>query len=173
MTLIQNKNRPIKASLLAKLQAPVIEEKPKRGRKKKFLDEDLVKKAIRGMCKQGLTQEQIANELGMSRAWLSKNFGDEIRAGRSVANALVVENMYEQALKDAPSAINAGQFILRSQLGWSDKPDQTQVNPRPNIIFNFGDLSYEERIALLEQAKARIGGPMIVDGDIIDEPAQP
>lgn len=169
MRMIQNKNRASKLPDTPKTETNPKGAGPKRGRKKSIDREEILNKAIRGMAKQGYTLDYIADELGVSRAWLTKNYQDEIKSGRTIGNALVVENMYNQALKDSPSSIQAGQFILRTQVGWKEKPSEDQINPRPTIVFNFADLSYEERIALLSRAQEKLGGPLIIDGEYIDQ----
>jgi len=169
MRLISNKNRPSKLPDTPKTEENPKGAGPKKGRKKSIDREETLAKAIKGMAKQGYTLDYIADELGVSRAWLSKNYNDEIKTGRTIGHALVVENIYSQALKDNPSSIQAAQFILRTQVGWKEKPSEEQLNPRPTIVFNFGDLSYEERIALLERTQQKVGGPMIVDGEYIEQ----
>jgi len=71
-------------------------------------------------------------------------------------------------MKDTPSSINAGIYLTRSQMGWKDKPDQTD-NHRPQVIFDFGQLSYEERAYLISKVRDKIGGPKIIEGEVFDE----
>lgn len=168
MRLISNKNRASKLPDTPKTEENPKGAGPKRGRKKSIDREDVLAKAIKGMAKQGYTLDYIADELGVSRAWLTKNYENEIKTGRTIGHALVVENMYSQALKDTPSSIQAGQFILRTQVGWKEKPSEEQLNPRPTIIFNFSDMSYEERINLLNRTKEKTGKALIVEGEYIE-----
>ena len=162
MKAITNANR-----LTQKPDEPEYKGK-KRGRKRKIPDDAMVRKTIMGLAKGGTTLDEIADIVGVSRAWLHREYGNEIKNGRQIANALVVENLYQQAMKDTPSSINAGIYLTRSQMGWKDKPDQTDIG-RPQVIFDFGQLSYEERAYLISKVRDKIGGPKIIEGEVFDE----
>jgi hypothetical protein len=164
MKAIKNANRPALATKT--LEQP--QEPKKKGRKRKVTDDAMMRKTIMGLAKRGTTLDEIADIVGVSRAWLHREYGNEIKNGRQIANALVVENLYQQAMKDSPSSINAGIYLTRSQMGWKDKPDQTDIG-RPQVIFDFGQLSYEERAYLIDKVRDKIGGPRIIEGEVFDE----
>ena len=164
MKAIKNANR---SAPVAKDAEPAQEQK-KKGRKRKVTDDAMMRKTIMGLAKRGTTLDDIADIVGVSRAWLTREYGNEIKNGRQIANALVVENLYQQAMKDTPSSINAGIYLTRSQMGWKDKPDQTDMG-RPQVVFDFGQLSYEERAYLIDKVRDKIGGPKIIEGEVFDE----
>jgi len=164
MKAIQNANR---SAPVAKDVEPAQEQK-KKGRKRKVTDDAMMRKTIMGLAKRGTKLDDIADIVGVSRAWLTREYGNEIKNGRQIANALVVENLYQQAMKDTPSSINAGIYLTRAQMGWKDKPDQTDI-ARPQVIFDFGQLSYEERAYLIDKVRDKIGGPRIIEGEVFDE----
>ena len=162
MKTIQNVNR-----LTQKPDQPEYKGK-KRGRKRKIPDDAMVRKTIMGLAKRGTSLDEIADIVGVSRVWLNREYGHEIKNGRQIANALVVENLYQQAMKDSPSSINAGIYLTRAQMGWKDKQD-AQEAARPQVIFDFGQLSYEERAFLINKVRDKIGGPKIIEGEVFDE----
>ena len=164
MKAIKNANR----SALAEKDTEEAQKPKKRGRKRKVTDDAMMRKTIMGLAKRGTTLDDIADIVGVSRAWLTREYGNEIKNGRQIANALVVENLYQQAMKDTPSSINAGIYLTRSQMGWKDKPDQTDMG-RPQVVFDFGQLSYEERAYLIDKVRDKIGGPKIIEGEVFDE----
>ena len=53
-------------------------------------------------------------------------------------------------------------------MGWKDKQD-AQEAARPQVIFDFGQLSYEERAFLINKVRDKIGGPKIIEGEVFDE----
>lgn len=165
MKAIQNKSRVVPTEITETNPNGVGQ---KRGRKRKIPDDDMVRRTVMGLAKRGNTIDEIADIVGVSRAWLTKTYGHEIKNGRQIADALVVENLYQQAMRDTPSSINAGIYLTRARMGWKDKPDP-QDFARPSVVFNFGDLSYEERIHLMNRVKTKIGGSQIIEGEVYDE----
>lgn len=165
MRAINNKNRSV--------PNPITETNPKgagrkKGRKPKIADDELTRRTVMGLVKRGNTLDEIADIMKVSRSWLSKNYAFEIASGRQIADALVVENLYQQALKDTPASINASIYLTRARMGWRDKPDMKE-HDRPQVIFNFGDLSYEERAHLINKVSTQIGGTQIIEGEIYDD----
>lgn len=165
MKAINNKNRVVPTEIT---ETNPKGAGPKRGRKKKIPDDDMVRRTVMGLAKRGHKIDEIADIVGVSRAWLTREYGHEIKNGREIADALVVENLYQQALKDTPSSINAGIYLTRARMGWKDKPDAAEF-VRPSVVFNFGDLSYEERIHLMNRVKTKIGGTQIIEGEVYED----
>lgn len=126
----------------------VVEKNP-RQRKEIILD-DRLRRSLTGLAKMGLTTDEIADTLGISKRWLLDNFKHEIAYGRQIANALVVENLYQQAMKDQPSSIQAGIFLTKSRMGWRDK-DPEDVQRGPSIVFDFSNLPENERLNMLQK----------------------
>ena len=135
------------------------------GRKHKIDDTELVRKAIMGLAKQGKTISEIADIIGVSTTHLKTTYKHELQCGKELADALVVENIYQQAMKDSPAAMPAAMFIAKSRMGWREKEDAK--DNRPNIVFDFGNLSFEERAALRENILQKIVPPsLIIEGEV-------
>ena len=134
--------------------------------RKEINNDDRLRRSIMGLSKMGLTYDQIADTVGVSKTWLKQNYINEIRCGRQIANALVVENLYQQAMKDTPSSVQAGIYITKSQLGWRDKPVEDEFN-RPAVVFDFSNLPYEERMAMLQKLTPRMNNPKLIEGEVI------
>lgn len=142
-------------------------------RKHRIDDNDLVRRSIMGLAKMGKTMDQIADFVGVSKSWLEKNYKHEIRCGREMANALVVENLYQQAMKDSPSSIQAGIYITKARMGWKDKPDD-EGNKAPAVVFDFSGLDYDERVRLMERIKMRKGNHLdeevpVIEGEVLED----
>ena len=130
-----------------------------------------IRKAIFGLSKMGHSLDTIASTVGVSRTFLKDHFQHEIKNGRELANALVTENIYRQALKDSPAAIPAAMFVAKTRMGWGAEEEKKNQN---TIIFDFGNLDPEERMLLREQLIQKIenkNNPKadIIDGQILDE----
>ena len=141
-------------------------EAPREKRQRKEIkNDDRLRRSIMGLSKMGLTYDQIADTVGVSKTWLKQHYVNEIRCGRQIANALVVENLYQQAMKDSPAAMPAAMFIAKSRMGWREK-EEAKDN-RPSIVFDFGSLSFEERAALRETLLQKISPPpLTIEGEV-------
>ena len=146
---------------------PVIEKKT---RKHRIDSDEMVRLSIMGLAKQGMTQDQIADTVGVSRSYLAKHFKQEIKVGKIIGDALVTENLYRQAMKDTPAAVPAAIYITKARMGWTDKhPDENAG--RNQIVFDFSGLGLEERMALrmkLQQQVMQSKGDLI-EGHAVDD----
>lgn len=124
-------------------------EKNPRQRKEIVLD-DRLRRSLMGLAKMGLTNDEIADTVGISKRWLQENFKHELQFGRQLANALVVENLYQQAMKDQPSSIQAGIYITKARMGWRDKDPEEQQRA-PAVVFDFSNLPEAERLKMLQR----------------------
>jgi hypothetical protein len=138
----------------------------KKTRKHNPRTDDRLRRSIAGLAKMGLTMDEIADTLGVSKRWLQLNHKHDIQYGRQIANALVVENLYQQAMKDQPSSIQAGIYLTKARMGWRDK-DEDSANRPPPVIFDFSSLSYEERMNMLEKMSHSTGAT-VIEGDVVD-----
>jgi len=134
-------------------------------RKHKIDDTELVRKAIMGLAKQGKTIPEIADIIGVSTTHLKNTYKHELKCGKELADALVVENIYQQAMKDTPAAMPAAMFIAKSRMGWREKEEAK--DSRPSIVFDFGSLSFEERAALRETLLQKMAAPpLVIEGEV-------
>jgi hypothetical protein len=68
-------------------------------------------------------------------------------------------------MKDSPAAMPAAMFIAKSRMGWREK-EEAKDN-RPNIVFDFGSLTFEERAALRESLLNKISPPsLVIEGEV-------
>ena len=101
--------------------------------------------------------------MGVSTVYLKKNYNHELKCGKEIANALVTENMYQQAMKDSPAAMPVAMFIAKTQMKWREKDEE---NSAPRVVFDFGSLTYEERQAIRQNLLSnKKSEPITIDGD--------
>jgi hypothetical protein len=131
----------------------------KRGPKPKIEDAETRKRVVVSLARNGTPLKEIAKTIGCSLKWLKETHGDDIHYARQIADALVSENLYRQAMKDNPASINAAIYITKARMGWADKKDDVSRQP-PQVIFNFGDMTYEERMHLMQKIKVQLGQPV-------------
>jgi len=161
--------RPVTSASLRK--AELMKAKPvenKKPRKHKIEDDDMIRRAILGLAKRGMTLDQIADIVGCSKSWLRAKYNHEIKSGKEIADALVVENLYQQAMKDTPASVQAGIYITKARMGWKDKQDDHEL-ARPQVVFDFSGLDYEERLALRSKLQIKVNGPQTIDAESYDE----
>jgi hypothetical protein len=117
-----------------------------------------------GLAKMGLTNDEIADTIGISKRWLQEHFKHEIQYGRQIANALVVENLYQQAMKDQPSSIQAGIFLTKARMNWRDK-DPDEVQRAPAIVFDFSNLPETERLKMLQKLAPKSKDQIMIEAE--------
>lgn len=161
--------RPKKPYTRADARKPKPDPVPRATRKHKIPDSDQIRRAVTGLAKLGHTVENIANIIGVSKSWVEKHYREEIKLGKDLANALVVENLYQQAMKDSPSSIQAGIYITKARMGWKDKPEEENKQAGPSVVFDFSGLDYDERIRLMETIKMRKQNVIEATAEEIDE----
>lgn len=143
-----------------KMRKPTLDTSfEKRGPKPKIEDPEVRKRVVVGLARNGTPLKEIAKTLGCSLKWLKETHGDDIHYAREIADALVSENLYRQAMKDNPASINAAIYISKARMGWADKKDDVSRTP-PQVVFNFGDMSYDERMHLMQKIKVQLGQPV-------------
>ena len=138
-------------------------EKNPRQRKEIVLD-DRLRRSLMGLAKMGLTNDEIADTIGISKRWLQEHFKHEIQYGRQIANALVVENLYQQAMKDQPSSIQAGIFLTKARMNWRDK-DPDEVQRAPAIVFDFSNLPETERLKMLQKLAPKSKDQIMIEAE--------
>ncbi len=92
-----------------------------------WITEDKLK-VLKGWAMSGLTKEQIANNIGISRSLLyewtdrSKEFADALRSGIQEADAKVVNALYESAINGNTTAQI---FWLKNRISdkWREKQE--------------------------------------------------
>ena len=136
-------------------------------RRHRINDDDLVRRSILGLAKMGKTYDEIADIVGVSRSHLEKNYKMEIKTGKAQANALVVENLYQQAMKDTPASIPAAMFIAKARMGWSDK--DREENTRPSVVFDFSGLSYDEKMEMIEKLENRKNNMKLINAEPVTD----
>ena len=89
---------------------------------------------VESLAAQGLTEEQIADALGVSRATVTRNkrdndaFAAAIKSGKAKGIAVVSSKLMEQV---KGGNVTAMIFFLKSRAGWNDRPEPEQ--PKENM----------------------------------------
>ena len=139
-----------------------VEKNPRK--RKEIVIDDRLRRSLTGLAKMGMTVDEIADTIGISKTWLLENYKQEIQFGRQIANALVVENLYQQAMKDQPSSIQAGIFLTKARMNWRDK-DPEEFQRGPSIVFDFSNLPEEERLKMLHKLSAKSKDQQFIEAE--------
>lgn len=91
--------------------------KKSRGRPRHEPDEK-ARKQVETMAGLGLKADDIAKVIGVSRATLFKNYGEEIRLGSAKALVQVHQTAYEMAMSG--NHANMTMFWLKCRGGWRE-----------------------------------------------------
>lgn len=121
-------------------------------------------KKVEEFAARGLTQEQIANALGISERTLyerkkdSADFADAIKRGQSKGIAEVANVLFQKAITGETAAAI---FFLKARAGWSEKQElQIEGGEKPVkhevTLDDMRELSFEEltKIALMDDGEA-------------------
>ena len=97
---------------------------------------------ITGWARDGLTNEQIAHNMGITREtlnqWTNKyaDISDALKNGKEVADYAVENALYKKALTGDVGAI-AFWLKNRRMKKWRDKPEETDSGDRVIIVDDF------------------------------------
>lgn len=78
------------------------------------------------MAGHGITQDEIANSLGITRQTLAQHYRKELDAGVTKANEAVAKSLYDKATGEGSSAVTAAIFWLKCRAGWKE-PKQVEL----------------------------------------------
>lgn len=96
-------------------------DQPKRGRgRPEYTPDEKTKQNVIVLAGVGVSHEVIAAVVGISKPTLEKHYAHQLAHGAETANALVAANLFKQATKDDPRAINAIALWLKCRAGWNE-----------------------------------------------------
>jgi len=101
---------------------------------KPFDPNDQQREIVKRAAACGLTQEQIANVLGIGETTLKKYFQEELSTSGLRANMAVAGALYNSAIK---GNVTAQIFWCKTRLGWKET-SVTEINSPVQAIINFG-----------------------------------
>lgn len=121
---------------------------------------DVTRNQVKYYCGMGLTQEQMATLMGITRETLRKHYREELDSGMAEMNLRVSENLYNIATNpDHKGTVQASMFWAKTRMGWRDtnrtevtgpdgRPIQADIEIRDTIDSRL--LTQEQRDALKE-----------------------
>lgn len=152
-----------------------------RGRPKHLVTEETQAQVIQ-LCAFGMTHEQIATVLGVSRPTLEKHYKVQLDTGLLQMNASVAGNLYRIATSEEKEAVRAAIFWLTQRGGdsWSKAQrveSSVDLRMKDARTIDSKQLSVEDRQALREilmrATKGAVEGALIEQdshqGDEVDE----
>ena len=89
----------------------------------------------KAMAIAGISQDRIAELIGVAPKTLRKHFRGELDLAIDKANAQVVANLHRQATKDALGATTAAIYWTKARLGWRDTTTADKSNEREGQPF--------------------------------------
>lgn len=95
---------------------------------------------VEGMAAVGITQEQIAEYLGISVDTLYKYYKEQLRRAGIEANTSVAQSLYSQATS---GNVTAQIFWLKTRAGWKEKADTNDDKDKGepnNIVMQFASI---------------------------------
>jgi hypothetical protein len=96
------------------------------------------RKQIEEMAGYGLPHEQIGAIIGIDDKTLRKYYRADLDRGKATANAAVAKSLFQKATEDKDTT--AMIWWTKSQMGWSDKPKESEEEAQPlNITFTVAE----------------------------------
>lgn len=93
----------------------------KKGGRPKYNPTEHERRQVTAMSGYGMTNEQIADILGISAPTLAKHFSAELEKGLSHATLRITKTLFEQATDPEKPNMTAMIFWLKAKAGWRDK----------------------------------------------------
>lgn len=109
------------------------------------------RKQVQTLAGYGLSQDQIADVIGMDRNTLAKHFQDDIKTGRSVAYAQATNALFSNIKKGKEASIF---FYLKTQWGWKET-QKTEVSGDIQINKGIDGPPQESRAEWLKRIKEK------------------
>ena len=144
-------------------------EKPKQKRRTRADKISLTKKQrvqLETLAGVGMTVEQIADYLGVSKSTLDRRISEEpevadaLRAGRSKAHGKVLQAAYDMATDKKHSDFT--KFYLRSRYNWSEKQEieisgGVELKPEEAFLKQLSKMNKEELEEFVAQGRKKTG----------------
>jgi len=99
---------------------------------------------VKVMTAGGMDQEAIASVIGVTRKTLGRHFRKELTYGAAELNGLVVQSIYQMAIKGKNVA--AAIWLTKTRMRWSEKIEVE------------GDLGFGQLVALMEARRVKSEG---------------
>lgn len=101
---------------------------------------DANRKQVETLAGFGITEDDIAMSLEISKPTLIKHYRRELDMGHIKANSAVAQSLYKKATGEGASAVTAAIFWLKTRAGWKEtvvnehtSPDGS-MTPKPTTI---------------------------------------
>ena len=125
-----------------------------------YVPTDEQRRMVKVMSGFGITQTDIANQLGVDAKTLRKHFRDELDRGMTEANMRVAQSLYNMATTGG--SVAAAIFWMKARAGWREKHEIVLTEE------DLGAMSDEELNARLVRIYAKIAeseGPPTITMD--------
>jgi hypothetical protein len=86
------------------------------------------RKQTEEMAGYGLPHEQIGAVIGIDDKTLRKYYRSELNRGKAIASLAVAKSLFQKATEDKDTT--AMIWWTKSQMGWSDKPKESDDEPQ-------------------------------------------
>ena len=102
---------------------------------------------VSAMAVNGITQEAMAESLGITRVTLMKHYRDEVLLGKQRANARVCDSLFKMAVSGRYPAATI--FWAKAQMGWSElsRIDLTSAEQPKEVVVRFADEQVSDILA--------------------------
>ena len=128
------------------------EKRPNKGGRPPHQATDANRKQVETLAGFGITEDDIAMSLEISKPTLIKHYRRELDMGHIKANSAVAQSLYKKATGEGASAVTAAIFWLKTRAGWKETvvnehsgpgggPIQTEVSARDIIAGKLASLA--------------------------------
>lgn len=101
---------------------------PKKAGRPPHAPTEALRRQVEMMTAFGNTAAEICAIIGISEPTLRLHYRDEIDQGQVKATNAVALNLFRQATKDDPKAVEAAKFYLKCRAGWSEHAPMSKFN---------------------------------------------
>lgn len=96
------------------------EKQPNKGGRPPHQPTDAARKQVESMAGYGITEDDIAMSLEISKPTLIKHYRRELDMGHIKANSAVAQSLFKKATGDGAQAVTAAIFWAKTRMGWKE-----------------------------------------------------
>lgn len=137
------------------------DKQPNKGGRPSHKPTDATRKQVETLAGFGITEDDIAMSLEISKPTLIKHYRRELDMGHIKANSAVAQSLYKKATGEGASAVTAAIFWLKTRAGWKETVVNEHSGPDggPIEMREVSDLDRAKAMAFLaSKAKREVSG---------------
>lgn len=143
---------------------PPAKPAPRKNGRPPYEPNDKDRTMVRLLCAGGITQDRIAEAVGISEPTLRKHYKAELLIGKAQMDALAVATLGKAMQRGGKEAVAAAKWWTQSRMGWSERGIVDDSKPADTPLRIIVELVGDAAPPRVEQSEPRTGSRL--SGDV-------